>query len=155
MIAWVAAIADYARRERGVADFLVFPQNAEEIIFDDDDQLDAMGEAFLAAVDGIGIEDLFYDETTPRDAAAVQRRLATLSHFTARAKSVLVTDYLLGATPTVAADGSRAENFHAQARAAGLIPYAAIEDRDLNEIVTLATGEWPVSQPPPCIGRLE
>ncbi|MBN1511497.1 MAG: endo alpha-1,4 polygalactosaminidase [Phycisphaerae bacterium] len=149
MIEWVTRIAEYARDTRGVEGFLVFPQNADEIIYNDDDALDALSEDYFSVVDGIGIEDLVYSGTDPNDEEDVTRRLATLAEFTDRGKTVLVTDYVLNANYTPANSGSRAADFVARARQAGLIPYAAVEEGDLDEVVVLGSG-WPVAQPIAC-----
>ncbi len=149
MIGWVTRIAEYARDTRGVEGFLVFPQNAEEIIFNDDDELDGLSDEYFAVVDGIGIESLFYSGTDPNDDEEVARRLATLAEFTDRGKTVLVTDYVLNANYTPANSGARAADFVGRARQAGLIPYAAVEEGDLDEIVVLGS-DWPVVQPMPC-----
>ncbi len=149
MIEWVTRIAEYARDTRGAEGFLVFPQNAEEIIFNDDDELDGLSDEYFAVVDGIGIESLFYSGTDPNDDEEVARRLATLAEFTDRGKTVLVTDYVLNANYTPANSGARAADFVERTRRAGLIPYAAVTDFDLDEIVVL-DGAWPVVQPIPC-----
>ncbi len=149
MIDWITRIAEYARDTRGVEGFLVFPQNADEIIYNDDDELDDLSEAYFAVIDGIGIEDLVYSGTDPNDEEDVTRRLATLAEFTDRGKTVLVTDYVLSANYTPANSGSRVADFVGRARQAGLIPYAAVEEGDLNEVVVL-DGDWPVVQPMPC-----
>lgn len=152
MIEWVRAIAEYARTTRGVTDFLVFPQNGAEIILDDDDELDDLSATYFAAIDGIGIEDLFYDETTPQSSAEVQRRLNTLDEFQTRSKTVLVTDYVLSVSPTPANGGDRVASFYQRTLGAGFVPYAALVDRELDEVVTLSAETWPVAQPLPCTG---
>lgn len=148
MIGWVLRIAEYARATRGVAGFLVFPQNGEEIVYDDDGELDAMSEAYFSAISGIGIEDLFYDGLTPRPETDVEQRVGTLLEYHRRAKTVLVTDYVLADPPSVANDGPRAAEFYDAAETLGFIPYAAVQDRDLDEIVVLSPDDWPVAQPP-------
>lgn len=148
MIAWVGAIAAYARQTRGAADFLVFPQNAADILADDDGGFDELTEEYLAAVDGIGIEDLFYDETTAQPADETQYVLEYLREFRRRGKTVLVTDYVLAGDAASEGNTSRAQEFHRRVRAEGFVPYAAQSDRDLDEIVALSRPEWPVSQPP-------
>ena len=95
MIEWVIAIGDYARKSRGVANFRVFPQNAEAIIYNDAGELDALSEAYFAAIDGIGIEDLFYSDTDQQDESEIEFRVATLGEFRDRGKTVLVTDYVV------------------------------------------------------------
>jgi cysteinyl-tRNA synthetase len=88
MIDLVEAIAAYARQTRGHADFLVFPQNAAEIIRDDDGQLDADSDRYFAAISGIGQEDLHYDELTPQPSATVAYTLAQLREYRSRGVSL-------------------------------------------------------------------
>jgi cysteinyl-tRNA synthetase len=150
MIEWVIAIGDYARKARGVAGFRVFPQNAGAIIYNDEGQLDELSEAYFAAIEGIGVEDLFYSDTDKQDESEVDFRVATLGEFRDRGKTVLVTDYVVSPTLTAAGSGPRVADFYQRALAAGFVPYAAIAEGDLDEIVTLDAASWPVSQPPAC-----
>lgn len=150
MIAWVSRIADYARQTRGAAGFLVFPQNGSDIIRDDDDAIDAFGESYLNTVDGIGIEDLFYDETTAQPQAETDYRIAQLAEFRNRGKAVLVTDYVLDTTLSPGASDTRVSDFYRRTLEEGFVPYAAVSDRDLNEIVLLEPPDWSVEQPVPC-----
>jgi cysteinyl-tRNA synthetase len=150
MIECVVAIGDYAHKTRGVAKFLVFPQNAEAIIYNDEGELDELSEAYLAAIDGIGIEDLFYADTDKQDESEVQFRVTTLGEFRDRGKTVLVTDYVVSRSVTAAGSGARVANFYQRALDSGFVPYAAIAEGDLDEIVTLDAASWPVSQPPAC-----
>ena len=148
MIEWVQAIAEYARQARGAEDFLVFPQNASDIIRNDDCELDELSDAYFAAIDGIGIEDLFYDETRQQPAEDVDYRIEQLAEYRARGKTVLVTDYLLAESYTPADSDAQAAGFYERVLAAGFIPYAAVENRDLDEVVTLSLPDWSVDQPP-------
>lgn len=151
MIDFVEAIAEYARVTRGVPDFLVLPQNAAEIIRDDDEELDADSDRYFAAVSGIGQEDLFYDELTPQPPESVDYVLAQLREYHARGKTVLVTDYVIRpANPTPEANEARVADFYTRCRAEGFVPYAAYRDRSLDEIVTFFTADgWSFSQPAP------
>jgi len=148
MITWVTRVSDYAKVTRGVSTFLVFPQNAADIIRTDDGELDDLSEAYFAAIDGIGIEDLFYDETTPQPLEDVQYRLDQLVEYRDRGRTILVTDYVLSESFTPASSNSRVLDFYERALAQGFIPYAAVEDRDLDEVVILPAELWSVSQPP-------
>ena len=154
MIEWVERISAYAKTTRGKTDFLVFGQNASDIIRDDAGDLDELSDAYFAAVDGIGIEDLFYDETTPQPDEGVQYRLEQLAEFRARGKTVLVTDYILAESYTPDNSDDRAAEFYGLTLAEDFIPYAAVEDRNLDEIIVLAPPAWSVTQPPTeCIGE--
>jgi len=66
MVDFVSAIAEYARVTKGLTNFLVFPQNAPEILEDADAN---HRDVYLDTVDGIGAEDVFFygdeDENNP------------------------------------------------------------------------------------------
>src|SRR5690606_19289171 len=86
MVDFIIDFTAYARERE--PDFLVFPQNAEE--------LGTMFPDFLAAVNGIGVEDLYYGyprdhEASPADWTA--EREAILDQWVAAGKLVLVIDY--------------------------------------------------------------
>jgi cysteinyl-tRNA synthetase len=147
MVDWVSGIASYARQTRGRSNFAVFPQNAAGIVFDDDGALDGLGETYLQVVSGIGVEDLFYDETAPQDSAETAAQLEALAQFNSRGKAVMVTDYVLDEAVLSGVSAARAKNFVTRARAAGFAPYAAVQDRDLDEIVTLESLDWGFDQP--------
>lgn len=150
MIDLIVALATYARETRGHADFLVFPQNAADIIRDDDDELDADTERYFAAVSGIGQEDLLYDELTPQPAAEVEHVLAQLREFRRRDKTVLVTDYIVRPeAPGPADNDARVADFYDRCRAEGFVPYAAYRDRELNALVTFDGTGWTYAQPAP------
>lgn len=152
MIDLIESIATYARMTRGIPGFLVFPQNAAEIIRDDDGAFDAETERYLSIVNGIGQEDLFYDELAPLDSATTSSTIANLNEFRERGKVVLVTDYVIAADDrSPGTNGGRAADFIGRCRELGFIPYAAIENRELGSIVQLnrANG-WTVDQPVSC-----
>jgi len=148
MIDFVEAIATYARVTRNHPELLVFPQNAAEIIRDDDGDLDAESDRYFAAVSGIGREDLFYDELTPQPPGEIAFSLLDLREFALRGKTVIVTDYCIYAgNPAPGPNSPRVADFHDGCRDEGFIPYAAYSDRDLNEIVVLESPPWSVAQP--------
>jgi len=151
MIEFIENIAEYARITRGVAGFLVFPQNAGEIIRDDDDQFDAETDRYFAAISGIGQEDLFYDELTPQPPENVDYVLDQLREFYIRSKTVLVTDYVIDQDkPGSGINDARVSDFYTRCRAEGFVPYAAHRNRNLDEVVTFSMGEgWTFSQPAP------
>ncbi len=154
MVTLVGALASYARTSRGRSDFLVVPQNALDIVWDEDENVDAVGLAYLAAIDAVGVEDLFYDETTPQPPADVGYRSAALAEYLSaggESRRVLVVDYVWdAASPTGAANVDRYNDFEAETLAAGYVPYAAVRDRDLDEIVVVeAGGGFVEAQPKP------
>ena len=126
MIDFVIAIADYARETRGVSDFLVFPQNGEAI-------LDEEGvEDYLDAVNGIGIEDLYFSSDVENNGDLAPDHtdevVPYLEQFTDAGKIVLVIDYVQ--------DDDKVSTLYEEARDAGFIPYASI--RDLDELTVNA-----------------
>lgn len=113
MIDFVKKIAHHARVVRGKATFKVFPQNAEELGFQDD---------YLEVVSGIGREDVWYMDDAPRPWVEVRSTLRALDRFKAQGKLVLVIDY-----PT---RRELIDDFYAKAQAKGYIPYAAVRSLD-------------------------
>lgn len=74
-------------------DFIVIIQNAEEVIYDDSEEIDY---EFLSYIDGIGKESLFYgyeedNEKTPEEITDYSKEILDL--YRKNNKSVLVTDY--------------------------------------------------------------
>ena len=123
MIDFVLAIASYARETRGVADFLVFPQNGASI-------LDAEGgDTYLETVDGIGTEDTFYfgddDIDNPLDLEHAATVTPYLDQFVEAGKTVLAIDYLQ--------DNDKLADFYQRCGDSGYIPYSSV--RELDQIV--------------------
>ncbi|EKD41251.1 MAG: hypothetical protein ACD_73C00791G0003 [uncultured bacterium] len=94
---FVVAISEYAKDQE--ANFIIIPQNGQDVIVEEDEEIDALGsagEAYLAAIDGIGREDLNYgydadDEAT--DADITDSINSFLAVYEENDVSVLVTDY--------------------------------------------------------------
>lgn len=144
MIDLVAAIAHYARVARGRSAFLVFPQNAEEIVFDDNGSIDAEGDRYLALCDGIGAEDVWYDRLAPQPPGETAYRLALLDAFRTRngTRAVLSVDYVWDTSdPGGAGNRERYNTYHRKARGRGFLAYAASSDRVLDTIVFRARGD--------------
>lgn len=149
MMNLIAALANYARVTRGRPGFLVFPQNGIDVVRDGDDVLDAAGASFLSTISGVGIEDLFWNETSPQNPADTNYRLSILDQFQAAGLAVVLVDYVWDQNaPGSAANIDRTNDFVGHALDRGYIPYAAVTDRGLDEIVTFsATGGLTVAQP--------
>lgn len=98
-------------------DFLIIPQNAEELIGT------AEGGAYLDAVDGIGVEDVWYDGNRKNRQDVTDARLEWLSAFTAQGKIVLSVDYT---------SGFRAQRYYRACRERKFFCYAADPDRSLS-----------------------
>lgn len=137
MINFVKRIAYHARTVRGMTDFLIVPQNGERILnYDTGLQYLGAGD-YLNTISGIGIEDLYYMQTSPIPAGETAARKTYLGDVLAVSKKVLVVDYV--------DDGSRpvdsvVTQFRDFAVADGYWPYAARTDRELDEINTF-TGQ--------------
>lgn len=122
MIDFVIAISEYAKQQD--PDFMVVPQNAVGLLALDENNPDgAPNTAYLDAIDGLGVEDLWYDGNkvsawTNGDLEFIQQALDA-------DKFVLATSY-----PT---QDDKQDDFLAKALDAGLIPFVA--DRDLTGII--------------------
>jgi cysteinyl-tRNA synthetase len=117
MVDFILAFTEYAREKH--PGFGVFPQNAEK--------LGVQFPEFLAAMTGIGVEDLYYGyprdhEPSPADWTA--EREAILDQWVAAGKLVLTIDYT--ARPEQIADA------YGRALAHGYIPY--VTDRSLGRL---------------------
>lgn len=115
MADFVIRLADYARARR--PGFLIFPQNAAE--------LGAYFPDYLAAVDGLGQEDLYYgydgdgEPTPPEDAVELERYLDL---YVAAGKIVLLTAYT--------SDREQIDEQYRRAGAKGYTPFATVRDLD-------------------------
>jgi cysteinyl-tRNA synthetase len=136
MAALLGRIRSYARNQRGKPEFLVVPQNGADIVWNDAGVLDAVGLNFLAACDGIGQEDLWYDETAPQPAESVARSLKALKVFRSKGKKVLSIDYLWDpARALTTANVARFNDYYAKALAQAFVPYAGNKNRALRDVV--------------------
>ena len=82
MVDWVKAIAARARKTNSAA--IIIPQNGTQLFAHAD---------FLAAVDAVGIEDLFTNGDKLQNAADTKYRLETLAPMLAAHKPVLDIEY--------------------------------------------------------------
>jgi cysteinyl-tRNA synthetase len=149
MMDLIAALANYARVTRNRPGFLVFPQNGIDVVRDGDDVLDAAGSSFLSIISGVGVEDLYWNETVPQDPQDTNYRLSILDQFQAAGAAVVLVDYVWDENaPGSAANIDRTNDLFEHAQFRGYIPYAAVTDRGLDEIVTFtATGGLTAAQP--------
>ncbi len=152
MIDLVGEIATYARVSRGVSNFLVFPQNGSDIVVDDSEILDAEGLSYLATIDGIGVEDVFYNELTPQPPADTAFRVAMLAHYLSAggdSRLVVSVDYLWDETaPLGSANVARHNDYQSLTLAEGYVPYSAARDRELDNIIEVtAAGGFTFPQP--------
>ena len=127
MIELVEWIAGYAR-SHGNPKFLVYPQNAESILLYDTDQ------RYRRAISGIGVEDLFYDETRRQPPRETNYRLRFLRQLKAAGKRVLCVDYVDTGNRADAANKARIADFVRRCRAEKFDFYVARQDRELDRI---------------------
>jgi cysteinyl-tRNA synthetase len=109
MIAFVRALS--ARAKAMKPDFLVVAQNAEELLDDD---------GYLAAIDGIAKEDLFYGvdgEGKRNDAEMIRESTALLKRASEAGKQIMVVEYLKDPS-AIAASRTKIQEL-------GFVPYFA------------------------------
>jgi len=121
MVQLVDKIADYGRAQAGEG-FIVCPQNCESLL---DDAGASYRGVFVATIDAVGAESLFFNYWSLEDQAY---RLAKLADYDAAGKKILVVDYV---------DEADWQDFFDQVDASGLdmIGYPAAPDRLLDELV--------------------
>ena len=113
MVAFVKAIAAYARLLSENAEFGVFPQNGEGLSSHSD---------YVTAVTGLGKEDTWYDGDSPQPASETNEVLAHLDVFQQAEKLVLVIDYVT--------EQDLIADFYTKARSRGYVPYATGRELD-------------------------
>nr|WP_294859984.1 endo alpha-1,4 polygalactosaminidase [uncultured Fluviicola sp.] len=84
---FIVAISEYARAQD--PNFILIPQNGEEILFDDIDPEKGVNTRLIQAIDGYGVEELFFNG----DYAADDYRLGMLRKVNSTLK-VMVADYV-------------------------------------------------------------
>lgn len=122
MIDFVISISEYAKAQN--PDFTVIPQNAVGLLgLSEDDPDSGPNTPYLEAIDGLGIEDLWFNDDAVSD--WTQGDLDFIALAQAAGKFVLATSY-----PTVQANQ---EAFIADAIENGLIPF--VTDRELTGVI--------------------
>jgi len=84
---FVVNISNYARSFD--SDFIVIPQNGVELAFNNIDPNDGENSAYMSAINGIGVEELFYNGTYSLD----NERLSMLQKLKA-SKKIMVAEYV-------------------------------------------------------------
>lgn len=84
---FVVNISNYAREYD--TDFIIIPQNGIELAFNNTDSNDGLNSTFLSAIDGFGVEELFYYGTYNLD----NERLSMLQKIRA-SKKIMVSEYV-------------------------------------------------------------
>jgi cysteinyl-tRNA synthetase, unknown class len=133
MIDFVEKLTEHARVTRGKPNFHIIPQNAEDLL-----PYDTSGK-FLREISGVGVEDLFYEGTTPQSADSIAYRTANLDKITAAGKPVLVIDYVNDTTGYQGANQTRVDDFWTKTLLAGYVPQVSFTDSSI-------LGEDPINQ---------
>jgi cysteinyl-tRNA synthetase len=84
---FVMGISEYARSFD--ADFIIIPQNGIELAFNYLDQNDGLNASYMGAINGFGVEELFYDGVYAPD----QERLSMLEELKAT-KKIMVAEFV-------------------------------------------------------------
>jgi cysteinyl-tRNA synthetase len=117
MVDFVVALSAYAKSKK--PDFLIFPQNGEVLL---------ENPRYLAAVDGIGKEDLFYtgDENShPNTKPEIGESMKQLKRASAAGKLVLTVEYLTNLR--------HIQDYRKQAANAGFLTYVAHRSLEILE----------------------
>lgn len=111
MVDFVIAIANYARAKK--PSFLVFPQNGSGL---------ASHSNYVSTVDGIGNEDLWYNDNSPQSSSHTNEVLRNLEIFKRAGKLILVIDYVT--------KKDLIDKFYSKAISKGFVPYATTRALD-------------------------
>jgi cysteinyl-tRNA synthetase, unknown class len=121
MVALVERVADHARSRAG-AGFVVCPQNALGLL---DDASDDARRRYVATIDAVGVESLYFNYASADDQAY---RLAKLGELDALGKRVFLLEYV--------AEADWTELFaRVSASGLGMVGYPAAPDALLDELV--------------------
>ncbi|WIG92991.1 endo alpha-1,4 polygalactosaminidase [Myxococcus sp. SDU36] len=111
MVALLARINQYAKARNPA--FKVMPQNSPELVDDP---------AYLPAIDGLGMEDMYWSDDSPCDMGWCEENRANAARVRAAGKLVLSTDY--------AVQAAHIADAYTRARAAGFVPYVSVRALD-------------------------
>lgn len=141
MYKFLKELRDYARITRGKMKFLLFPQNGADIIYDDNDIIDDLGQKYLDVCNGIGQEDTWYLKKKAQPQDEYRRLTQVLDKYKANKKLVLSVDYVWAAANLKSkSNKKRFNDYYTKAYAKGYIPYAANKNQALKDIITVSRG---------------
>ncbi|CAD5244238.1 conserved protein of unknown function [Thermococcus camini] len=132
MIEFILEIANYTRSKAGPS-FIIIPQNGEYLLEYDNGTL-------LETVSGWASEDVFYNGLEP--SPWTDEKVSLLDRVVKAGKVVLAVDYADDGTKSQE-DMARILDFIEKAQDRGYLPYAALEDRELDRLDVI-----PGIQPP-------
>ncbi|MFH0865889.1 MAG: endo alpha-1,4 polygalactosaminidase [Bacteroidota bacterium] len=125
---FVISISNYAKGI--VPGFIIIPQNGIELAFSYCDTTDGLNTSYIAAIDGVGIESLFFEEIAAED----DGRLNMARSIRNATKKILVSDYVsdnLNITNSIQMNEN--EGFICFPRASNNYDYMYIPDSVINE----------------------
>lgn len=128
---FVQNISAFAKDQNN--DFLIIPQNGQEILTENSEPTGAIASAYVNAIDGVGREDLFYGYTADNTATpAVDRDylISICDVAKSNSKVVLTTDYC--------STQSKMDDSYTSNQSHGYISFAA-DHRELDNIPTYPT----------------
>ncbi|KKB35495.1 MJ1477/TM1410 family putative glycoside hydrolase [Bacillus thermotolerans] len=125
MIQFVQRLSMYAKHKE--SEFKIVPQNGENILEYDDH------EEYLEHVDGIGVEDVWFDEEKPQSESFTEERLSHLEKFVEEGKFVLSVDYVDNGKGYSGANKDRINAYIASCLSQGFYCYPALTNRELDE----------------------
>lgn len=125
---FVIAISNYAR---GIdPDFIIIPQNGIELTFLNCDTAEGINASYITAIDGVGIESLFYEGGT----ADYDGRIDMARIIRNASKKILVSDYLADDINIEnSIQSNESEGFICFPRASNNYDYMYIPDSVINE----------------------
>lgn len=110
--------------------FIIIPQNGIELAFTNCDTAEGFNASYLSAIDGVGIESLYYEETAAED----DGRLDMARMIKNASKKILVADYVNNnAYIANAIQQSESEGFICFPRTSDNYDYMYIPDSVINE----------------------
>jgi len=124
MIEFISEISRYCKEKN--PEFLIVPQNASSIINYDNGE-------YIANIDGIGVEDLWFMETKLRKQSDVKFRLENLKRIKNSGRFVFVIDYIYSKFE----NDKRIEIFTNNAKINGFKYYIADKNRNLDRILKI------------------
>ena len=124
MAEFIEELAMHARERNG--DFIIVPQNGEEILNYEPE--------LLSIVSGWAVEDLFYNGLERISEEEVEWRTEILDRVKEEGKFVLSVDYVDDGSGFRGENKERILDYISLAKKKGYVPYAALLDRDLDEI---------------------
>ena len=129
MIKFIEEIAQYCRTKK--SGFLVIPQNATYIIYNDNWELDSLSQKYFSIIDAVAQENIWFDGDAdpqgqlgdiPEDEVLTQEYLTNLSYFQNAGKPIFTVDY--------AQITSNVDSCYRAAERHGFIEYVSLRQLD-------------------------